>query len=257
MKKTMMIVAILLIICLLLTACSQNSGKIAVGDIIKFGHYEQDNNTANGKEEIEWIVVEVQGNKAMLLSRYGLDAHRFDASKYQGWAKSEMRSWLNSTFLNNAFTDAEQQAIITTTVKTGNNDEWVTRAQKEGWLAESVNGGEDTQDKLFLLSLEEAMAYGGYKTLVSFASSINDKMKATPTKYAIAQGARHYNESDSYYMLNGTGCCWWWLRSPGSINLDVSLVSGDGRLRDYEVNDADGSIRPALWLNLDSADIHK
>ena len=77
-----------------------------VGSIVTYGHYEQDNNANNGKKAIEWVVLKYDNTtgQALLLSRYGLDAHRFDASKYQGWDKSEIRTWLNSTFLNAAFT---------------------------------------------------------------------------------------------------------------------------------------------------------
>ncbi len=172
---------------------------------ITFGHYEQDNNTNNGKEPIEWIILDydAKNNRALVISRYGLDAHRFDASTYQGWDKSEIRGWLNSTFLNTAFTAAEQKAIATTTVKTGNNDEWVAHDKKMGWSYDTVNGGADTQDKVFLLSVEEAMAYGGYSTLEDFFKKKTDKMKVLPTKYALVQGADTYGD----YKLNGVGCC--------------------------------------------------
>ena len=46
--------------------------NISVGDVLAFGHYEQDNNPDNGPEPIEWIVLDVQDGKALLLSRYGL-----------------------------------------------------------------------------------------------------------------------------------------------------------------------------------------
>ena len=34
------------------------------GDVIKFGEYEQDNNFENGKEAIDWIVLDVQDDEA-------------------------------------------------------------------------------------------------------------------------------------------------------------------------------------------------
>ncbi len=240
------------------SVCGKTEGeplpKTKKGDIITFGAYEEDNDLTNGKEPIEWLVLEVDKstNRVLLLSRYGLDARRFDASTYQGWDKSEIRSWLNSTFLNAAFTAEEQKAIATTTVKTGNNDEWVAFAKKYGWSYDNLNGGADTQDKVFLLSLEEAMAYSGYSTLDNFTFNGTDKMKAVPTKYAVAQGAYQYDNSDSNRMLNGTGCCWWWLRSPGSYSSYASYVYYDGSLDFNYVNYASGSVRPAFWLNLDS-----
>jgi len=35
-----------------------------VGNIVTFGKYEQDNDTGNGDEDIEWMILDVQGNKA-------------------------------------------------------------------------------------------------------------------------------------------------------------------------------------------------
>lgn len=113
-----------------------------------------------------------------------------------------------------------------------------------------MDGGADTQDKVFLLSLEEAMEYGS--TLTDFYNNGKDKMKATPTKYAVAQGAFQSDRT----KLNGTGCCWWWLRSPGYISDCASRVLLGGSLDLSSVYDTDGSVRPAFWLNLDSADIY-
>ena len=207
-----------------------------VGNIVTYGHYEQDNYTGNGKEAIDWIVLKYDSasGQSLLLSCYGLDAHRFDASKYQGWEKSEMRSWLNSTFLNNAFTTKEQEGIAATKISTPSYGE--------------SSGGADTQDKIWLLSCEEATTY--FKN--------DEARKAVPTKYAVAQGAYQYSGSYNTYKLNGTGCCWWLLRSPGYYYSNPSRVGIDGGVGSSksDVYDTDGSVRPAFWLNLDSADIY-
>ena len=39
--------------------------SIKVGSYINFGAYEQDNDPANGKEDIEWLVLEIKGGKAL------------------------------------------------------------------------------------------------------------------------------------------------------------------------------------------------
>ena len=215
-----------------------------------FGTYPQG---ANGEvEPIEWLVLDAQDGKALLISRYGLDAHRFDASTYQGWDKSEIREWLNSTFLNIAFTDKEQECIVTTTVKTSNNADWAAFAKKKGWSYDSLDGGFDTQDKIFLLSLEEAMEYSDYSTLEDFYNKGTEKLQAVPTAYAVAQGA--YQSSSN--TLDGTGCCWWWLRSPGYLSNFASYIYFDGSLYYDLVYLVNGAVRPAFWLNLDSADIY-
>lgn len=225
-----------------------------VDSIVTYGRYKQNSNADDDKKAIEWIVLKYDSTsgKSLLLSRYGLDAHRFDVSEYRGWEKSEMRYWLNSTFLNGAFTVKEQNGIETTTVKTCNNAEWVEFAKTNNWRYGLADGGADTQDKVFLLSLEEAMEYGGYSTLSDFYYNGKDKMKTIPTKYAVAKDA--YQSSD--YMLDGTGCCWWWLRSPGDNSDCASDVSSDGCLSNGHVYNTYGSVRPAFWLDLDSADIY-
>ena len=72
MKK--LIIAILILFMLYAVAAAEeltrNTTDISVGDIITFGHYEQDNNLDNGAEPIEWIVLDVQDGKALLLSKY-------------------------------------------------------------------------------------------------------------------------------------------------------------------------------------------
>ena len=127
MKKPGLVLATVLL-CLAIVSSAFASGlQPAVGDYVTLGTYPQG---ANGEvEPIEWLVLDVQDGRALLISRYGLDAHRVFADTYQGWDKCEIREWLNSTFLNTAFTDQEQESIVTTTVKTGNNAEWVDLAQ--------------------------------------------------------------------------------------------------------------------------------
>ena len=59
---------------------TRGDALLAVGSIITFGAYEQDNNTRNGKEPIEWQVLEIKGGRALLISKYGLDAKRYNTS---------------------------------------------------------------------------------------------------------------------------------------------------------------------------------
>lgn len=238
------------------------TAEAEAGDRIIFGHYEQDNNTANGKEPIEWLVLKVDEstNRALLLSRYGLDARAYrpdaqDADDLLAWANSEMRGWMNSSFLNEAFTEAEQRLIAVTTVKTEENAEWMAICEKQNWGYKPMNGGTETQDKVFLLSLEEAMEYGGYSTVEEFFSGQgSEKLTAMPTAYAIAQGAKFmFNSFDINAMLNGQGFCIWWLRSPGGDAYSAFAVISNGGFT-IDAADFEGySVRPALWLDLEVA----
>ena len=92
------------------------SGSVAVGDIITFGTYPQ---TSEGTDQtpIEWIVLDVQDEKALLLSRYGLDAKPYN-KEYTDitWEKCSLRTWLNDEFMKSAFTPKERSAILLTAV---------------------------------------------------------------------------------------------------------------------------------------------
>ena len=53
-------------------------GLIEAGDLFTLGTYEQDRNLTNGTEDIRWIVLDVQGSKALLLSEYVLAVEPFN-----------------------------------------------------------------------------------------------------------------------------------------------------------------------------------
>lgn len=84
-----------------------------VGDVVEFGSYEQDGDTSNGKEPIEWRVLAVEGNRAYVVSQKALDAHAFNADDNDGndWNSSELKAWLENDFASQAFTGNEMKAI--------------------------------------------------------------------------------------------------------------------------------------------------
>ncbi len=215
------------------------SETIKAGDIIRFGHYEQDNNSKNGKEEIEWIVLETdrKNNKALLLSKYGLYAKSYNSKNRSiTWEKCTLRSWLNESFLLSAFSAKEQDAILTTKVLNGSS------ARYQPW---DTKGGDNTKDKIFLLSYTEAKLYLGISTTTS--SGIDARV--SPTAYAIARGAE---TSDDYQTADKKAACWWWLRSPGYDQNRAARVDADGSLGSCSVDEGYCVVRPALWINLDS-----
>ena len=85
--------------------------------MIPFGHYEQDNNPGNGPEPIEWLVLDIQDGKALLLSKYGLEAKAYNTKFVDiTWENCTLRTWLNGEFLAKAFSAEEQSAILLTEV---------------------------------------------------------------------------------------------------------------------------------------------
>ena len=197
----------------------------AVGREVSFGRYEQDGNTDNGAEDIEWLVLDRKGDTVLLLSKYGLDAKAYNEEEVGiTWEQSTIRSWLNSSFMDMAFTSEEQDAILKTEVD---------NSQAEGYSGYNTTGGNNTEDQVFLLSYKEAFE--------DYFTSDMERI-CIPTGYAVQNGA--YRDDD-------TGVCYWWLRSPGSFQNGATDVKSGG-LSSVGVTHDRSCIRPALWVNLES-----
>ncbi len=83
------------------------------------GEYEQDANLDNGTEKVEWVVAKGEGNKALLVSWYVLDAKAFHDSRQDiTWAQCSLRKWLNSDFYNAVFSEQEKLAIVKAEIET-------------------------------------------------------------------------------------------------------------------------------------------
>ncbi len=211
-----------------------------VGSYVTFGHYPQ---TAGGKDKtpIEWEVLDydAKNNRTLLISRYGLDAQPYNKERIEiTWEKCTLRTWLNGTFLNKAFTEVEQKGIVLTEVDNSASQEY------SEWR---TKGGSKTQDRVFLLSYGEANKYLG----VTYDDRKNTRSRAAPTAYAVKKGAI---TSGSDKTADGTAAGWWWLRSPGYLQLYAAFVFTVGSLFNYDVNLDSGCVRPALWIDL-NADI--
>ena len=214
--------------------------KFAVGNYVTFGTYPQ-TKAGNDATPIEWLVLARDGDKALLISRYGLDAQPYNKDNTSvTWETCTLRTWLNSTFYNKAFSSAEQAAILTTNVDNSKSQCY------SGWNA---SGGNNTQDKVSLLSYAEANKYFDVENWQNNGATDNVKSRVAPTVYAIAQGAL-----TSFFgrTADGTDAGWWWLRSLSYSQRHAAYVSSDGSLRSSSVNDASGSVRPALWVNIDA-----
>ena len=202
---------------------------------VTFGHYPQ---TAEGNDStaIEWVVLQKEGNKALLISRYGLDAQPYNAEYTDAtWETCTLRTWLNDTFMNKAFTEEEQKAILTANVD---------NSSIQGYSGWSTHGGNNTQDQIFLLSYVEASKYFDVKLGCN-----NTKACVRPTTYAEKQGAY---TSSSCKTADGDNTGWWWLRSLGSNQNFAAYVSYDGSLSYGLVRSGSICVRPALWVNLES-----
>ncbi len=190
-----------------------------VGNAVVFGSYPffQD-----GREkEILWDVLKTDGNRALVLSRYGLDAQPFSAEKDKVWESSSLRRWLNDVFYNEAFYDLQKEAILETLVLPDSDPEYGTYA------------GAACKDKLFVLSKREIESYRLSK----------EDLCCKASEYAIARGG---------FAWEGSGCCLWWLRTAGNGNNQMSYINAAGKYSSkYALAQRDEvCVRPAMWIDL-------
>ena len=195
-----------------------------VGSTVFFGHYEQDNKTSNGKEDIEWIVLARHSDRILVISRYALDNQKYNTSrKSVTWKTCSLRKWLNGTFLNTAFSKSERAMIPSVSVSADVNPSYRT------------NPGSSTTDKVFLLSIKEKNNY--------LVSEMKSACNCKPTAYCASK------------LKEVTGVVPWWLRTPGSES-NSALAAGSEMIWFYEnfgplVDSTNMTVRPALWIKLD------
>lgn len=221
----------------LLSGCvldrSKTKEEFAIGKIVTFGVYEQDGNTNNGKEPIEWIVLAENGSKRLLLSRYVIDALPYNETEYGiTWETCTLRFWLNNDFFQLAFSEEEKAKVYLSTIE--NPDNPMPDANSRG--------GNTTEDKVFLLSISEAEKY----------MNLAENRIAIPTDYS------KLKEPVFEYRADG---CEWWLRSPGVRQTSAAMVRGNGHMvvagkvvNSGWIGSLRGStlvgIRPAIWINI-------
>ena len=195
-----------------------------VGNVIRLGTYEQDGDSGNGTEALEWIVLDydAEANKSLIITRYTIDSVVYkDSYGAVTWEASDARKWLNRDFLNKAFKGNELGMILESDIETPNNIRYNTK------------GGNITADKVFLLSDEEFNKY------------LKDTENATgyTTQYARDNGVQSG-------PISGTSVCW--LRSPGESLVYVSTISYVGELNSMGVYSYSAScgVRPAMWISV-------
>ena len=221
----------------------------AQADNIYFGTYQQSSDGSGGynTDPIKWRVLENANGQLFLLSDQNLDVFQYH-TEYESvtWETSTMRSWLNGygaaqntgsdngidytsdNFINTAFSDGEQGAIVDTTVVNDDNPDYNTE------------GGENTNDKIFLLSVDEA------RNSSYFAD--DNSRKGTNTAY-VADGGKIGGN------MFGVGAAdYWWLRSPGDYGFIAAIVYGYGGVdsRGSSVSSVSRAVRPAFNLDLTS-----
>jgi hypothetical protein len=183
----------------------------------------------------KWRVLDVRDGKALLLSENILEERKYHHEYVSiTWEQCDLRSYLNGEFLR-TFAQ-EEQGRVATVSNINEDNQWLN--------LDNSSAGNDTKDKIYLLSITEVVKYFGDSGQLEKNSSDDD-----PNLFISDQ----YN--DARKVKYGEDWSWWWLRSPGGSSYGAAVVSieGDiwlGSLAGFYVHSDGVGVRPALWLNL-------
>jgi len=136
---------------------------------------------------------------------------------------SSLRVWLNQDFFDKAFNEKEKAMIAVTDIPPEKNPSFKT------------SRADTTQDRLFLLSMKEAVKY--------FSDSAA-ALRCSATEYANYSGA----------FKGSNGSCCWVLRTPARNHKDMAqiyAVSSEGWFYQVRVRERNHyCVRPAMWINI-------
>lgn len=159
------------------------------GDIIKIG-------------ECKWRILKKLNDKALLMKNDSIKEMPYnDNFGDVTWEKSTLRHWLNSEFFYDTFTAVEQNNVILSNVENNDNSVYGT------------DGGNITQDYVFMLSIDEA---------------------------------EEYNSLFPTFKSNS------WLRSPGYSQNCAAFLSANGLVMNYGyiATSQEIKVRPIIWFNI-------
>ena len=193
-------------------------------------------------QPIRWRVLESTDSRVFLLAEQSLDWQRLHNTsvEYLYWVNSDLRAWMNGYFLERAFTEQEQVAILETP-NTGTGS----------WRANSLDhAGPNTEDRVFVLSRGEATREAfGFPTNTSATEGFR---RTSPTEFATARGT--WQTTSEGVTAHGRQTSSWALRSPGSVTLPMVSITASGAIgwSVYGITNMNTSVRPALNINLNS-----
>lgn len=151
----------------------------------------------------DWRILEKQDDKVLLIKDKSISGIPFNTNAGDClWSTSSMRAWLNGEFLTENFYEEEQNALIESTLTNSENPYY-----------KGVNAGENTTDRIFLLSVEEVEKY--------------------------------------VEQLHETETCWW-LRTPGAVAGSMAFVYPNKEVMPYgyDASTTTFSTKPAIWVSL-------
>lgn len=225
---------------------------VVPGDTIAFGRYEQDNDTANGPEAIQWKVLACEGDTALLISERVLDYLPYDTNGSARWDTSSLRAELNGAFYDSAFSDEEKAVMVASSIEPYDNP---VTGMKDASAA--------TEDMVFIPSLKQANDY------------FQDALARVTwgTAYAVAHAREQASALGETLAEDFGGSAKpgtdWLLRTPGQDGSTVAIArdtwyyttedfdrvtDGGYCFRDGDVTDFRTGVRPCIRVRIPAAD---
>jgi hypothetical protein len=186
----------------------------------------------------EWRVLVTQSGSALIITDKIIEQRSYH-NKYVDitWSDCSLREYLNAEFYN-SFSEAEKARIIPVINKNPDNP----------WFG--TIGGDDTEDKIFILSLEElACKYFGDSSALLYNPRKNQR-------YWYERKDANNVKRGAILLDKGWGS-WYWIRTPGRFSIKAVYVFPDGNIGIHgnnilKGNVADGycagGVRPAMWI---------
>lgn len=156
----------------------------------------------------EWRVLDIQNGAALIITEDIEELRAYhDNSMDITWADCELRKYLNGEFYDK-FNEIDKSRIIPVTNKNPGNP----------WYG--AKGGEDTQDSIFLLTIEDVVC--------RYFGNSSEKLhnRGKNQKYWFQRKDENNSKRKSKFQGDG----WWWIRSPGRANWKAVYIHGDGNV---------------------------
>jgi hypothetical protein len=187
-----------------------------------------------------WRVLSIEDNKALLITENIIDIQAYSNDSQQGesiwWDNCSLRQYLNGEFYSSFNSDERKQILPTHLVSVDSSF--------------GTPGGNETDDLIFLLSLDEAVKYfvNDYDRIAGLTDVALDTLKP-----ALMNSSPVLYDSMIANVL-ADNAWYWWLRTVGFSNRNATSVNSNGSINENGSTalDACGGVRPVLYINLNS-----
>lgn len=122
------------------TPTALEAPTLKVGDTLKFGRFQG--------RPLTWTVLDYKDDHWLVMTSRGITCRPYnDTLTHMTWEESALRAWLNGTFLEQSFSDAERARIRPTRIPAEVDEE------------HELHAGAETLDRVFILSISEYERY--------------------------------------------------------------------------------------------------